>query len=254
MAKLFFDSVHSKNLVEMWGDFIDWNRRRKGENGFLKKTLLENNSKKIFDAGLGDGCDSIYLLKEGFDVLSNELDFGFIRKAHENARKENVKLDVVSFNWLELDRHLQENSFDAVLCTGNSITYLFTEQEQLNALRQFRRLLNENGLLIVDERNYQYFLDKKNEILKGKFNYSGKYVYSGDNVHAYPVEITDKKVIMEYFDSINGNKAHLDLYPFKRNELFNLLKKAGFKNIKQFSDYKKWFNSKADFYTYVCRK
>jgi hypothetical protein len=35
--------LHSDALVEMWGDFIDWQARRKGENGFLANTLKENN-------------------------------------------------------------------------------------------------------------------------------------------------------------------------------------------------------------------
>ena len=53
----------------MWTDFVNWKMRRKGENGFLLKQLNKRKCQKIFDACLGDGVDSIYLLKRGFDII-----------------------------------------------------------------------------------------------------------------------------------------------------------------------------------------
>lgn len=255
MSSIYKSNYSSKILVEMWGDFINWEKRRKGEGGFLLKTLKKYKCKKIFDACLGDGADTIYLLKNGLDVTSNDLDKIFIKKAHSNAKKNDVSLKVTSFDWRNLNKHLKKESFDAVICLGNSLTYLFTKNDQLKALKNFLAIIKTGGILFVDERNYQYFLDKKEEILReGKFRYSGKYVYSGDKVHGKPIEITNKKVKMEYTDERNGKKGYLLVYPFKRNELFNLLKEAGFSKIGQFSDYKKGLNSEADYYHYVCVK
>jgi len=33
------ENYNSKVLVAMWADFINWNKRRLGENGFLLNTL-----------------------------------------------------------------------------------------------------------------------------------------------------------------------------------------------------------------------
>ncbi|MBU2100486.1 class I SAM-dependent methyltransferase [Candidatus Micrarchaeota archaeon] len=254
MSSIVAENYNSKAVVNLWPDFIDWSKRRQGENGFLKKTLEKNKVNSVFDSCLGDGCDSIYLLKEGFDVTSNDFDLEFIKKAQENARKENVKLNISSFDWRELGRHYDKESFDAVLCLGNSLTYLFCKKDQLNTLRQFYKILKKDGILVIDERNYQYFLDEKDEILKGNFRYSGKFVYCGKKVHAYPIKIEKNRVVMEYSDKNKKNKGNLVLYPFRRNEMKKLLAEAGFKKIQQFSDYKKEFNPDADFYIYVCRK
>jgi SAM-dependent methyltransferase len=236
----------------MWADFINWEKRRKGENGFLLKTLRKHSCRTVFDACLGDGADSIYLLKNGFSVTSNDLDKLFIQKALQNAKKNRVKLAVTSYDWRRLDKHLPQNKFDAVLCLGNSLTYLFKSADQLKALRNFRRILKPNGILIIDERNYQYMLDKREEILKKqKFQYSGKYVYCGDTVHGKPIEISDKKVRMEYTDEKTGKIGYLTLYPFKRRELLNLLKETEFSTIEQYSDYKKGFKRNSDFYQYI---
>ncbi len=248
-------NYNSKVLVELWTDFIDWEKRRKGEKGFLVKQLKKFNCRKVFDACFGDGADSIYLIKEGFDVASNDLDRVFIEKALKNAEAAGVRLNVSEIDWLDLDKHFKKESFDAILCLGNSLTCLFERREQLKALKNFQGLLRKGGILVIDERNYPEILEKRKEILEeGKFSYSGKFVYCGDKVHGKPVEISENKIKMPYRDERTGKAGHLILYPFKRNELRVLLKEAGFKKIEKFSDYQKEKNSSADFYQYLCLK
>lgn len=245
---------NSKNLVEMWGGLIDWEKRRKGENGFLVNQLRKHNVQKIFDAALGDGCDSVYLIQQGFDVMSNEIDKIFLAKALQNAKANDIKLKISSLDWRELDKKLESESFDAVIILGNSLTYLFAEEAQSKALEQFYRILKKGGILIIDERNYQNILDNRKEILKGNFNYSGKYIYCGEKVHGRPIEISDVRVKFEYTDEGTNKKAHLIMYPWKRGELKNLLQKIGFASIEQYSDYELGENPNADFYQYVCTK
>lgn len=252
--ELLPENYGSENLVQMWREFIDWDKRRAGEDNFLVSQFRKHNVKKVFDASLGDGCDSIYLIKQGFDVTSNEIDKTFLNKALENAGKEKIALKITNLDWRKLDSELSEGSFDAVILLGNSLTYLFSKSAQLQALSQFKKILRSDGILIIDERNYQYILDNKEEILKGNFHYSGKYVYCGDKVHGKPIEISEAKVKFEYINEATNKKGFLILYPFKRGEIKNLLATAGFKLIDQFSDYKKLENNNADFYQYVCQK
>lgn len=248
------ENCNHQNLAAIWRDYVNWEKRRKGENNFLENQFHKHNIKKIFDAALGDGCDSIFLLKKGFDVTSNEIDKIFLDKALENAKTENVKLKTTSLDWRKLNTELTESAFDAVTCLGNSLTILLTEQDQLEALSQFRRILRNDGLLIIDERNYQYILDNREKILQGNFQYSGKYVYCDDKVVGKPTEISDTKVKWEIIDEATGKRGFIWVYPFKRGKLKNLLTKTGFTSIEQFSDYKIGENHNADFYQYVCIK
>ncbi len=252
---IYKENYNSKVLVKIWSDFIDRNKRRLGENGFLINTLKDFNCQKVFDACLGDWVDSIYLLKNNFNVISNDLDDFFIQKARENANNNNITLNITKYDWRCLNTYFSDNSFDAVCCLGNSLTYLFKKKDQIKALTNFFNIIRDNGILIIDERNYQYILDEKKEILnKGNFKYSGQYVYCGDKVHGKPIEISYNKVHFEYTEEKTGNKWYLVLYPFKKWELLSLLKEVGFRKIQQYSDYKKGFNSKADFYQYICKK
>jgi len=242
-------------LAEMWGDYIDWEKRRKGENSWLVKQLKRFNCQKIFDSALGDGCDSIYLIKEGFDVISNDIDEIFIKKALENAKKYNVRLKIIELDWRDLTKKIPEQSFDATLCLGNSLTCLFDDENQIAALRQFFAILKGKGILIIDERNYQYLLDNREAILKGKFHpFSHKYLYCGKSIQSRPTELEDDKIRFEFYDERTNKKAYCVGYPFKRGELRQMLEEVGFRNIEQYSDYQLGYNPKADFYMYVCQR
>ncbi len=253
MKNSYAENYNSPLLVGIWGDFIDWRRRRLGENGFLEKTLAGHGCKRVLDASLGDGCDSIHLIKQGFEVTSNEIDSLFIERALLNAKKANVNLSVTCFDWRELDEKFERDSFDAVLLLGNSLTYLFRRNDRLRALKAFKNVLRKGGVLLIDERNYEYMLKNRAQILAGKFKYSGKFVYCGSKVHGRPVEIRDNKVVMKY-EHENGKTAFLTLYPFKKGELKGLLKEASFGKIMQYSDYHPGYSSNADFHQYVTVK
>lgn len=243
-----------ETLVDFWGDFIEWGGRRRGEAGFLTRQLKKPHYTRIFDSTLGDGCDTLYLLSKGYDVWANEIDPLFENKARENSQRLGIALGPITRrSWLHLDKEprLKPASFDAVLCLGNSLTYLFTRDEQLTALRQFRRLLRRGGKLIIDERNYQEWLDEKERILAQRLaRYSHRYVYIANEVQASPVFIDPHEVVIEY-RSRNGRWARLHLYPFKRGEMHRLLAEAGFNSIRQYSDYRPEYAPKADFYHYV---
>ena len=238
----------------MWARYIDWQARRKGENGFLENALKRNNCGKVFNAALGDGCDTVHLLKNGFDVTNNEIDLMFMRKALDNARMHDISLKITQYDWRSLSRHFDEASFDAVMCMGNSLTYIFAKKDRIRILKGFRRLLPSGGILMIDERNYQYILDSRTEILKGNFRYSGKYLYCGKTVKHIPVKITNRLVRMRYDDLETGKSAFLDLYPFRKRQLMQELNDAGFSDIRKFSDYMEGTDENADFFQYIARK
>lgn len=237
-------------LAEMWGDYIDWKKRRKAENGFLLNELHRYGCKKVFDTGLGDGCDSIYLLKNGFDVTSNEIDDAFLEKAMQNAAREGVTLNVARFDWRELHKKVSAASFDAALCNGNSLTVLPTKKERLSVLRSFRSILRPGGVLLLDMRNYDFLLVNKERLLAENYVFPKKVVYCGEKVDAKPIEITENLVLIKYSHK-NGKVGFLKVFPFSRVELKELLEKAGFKKIVVWSDYREVIDENAVFYQFL---
>ncbi len=246
---------NSRIRAEMWSDFVGWDNRRRGKNGFLINRLKEHNCRKILDIALGDAIDTIFLIEHGFDVSSNEADSAFRQKAVTNANKAGLSIKPTSVDWKELSTVYPENSFDAVICMGNSLTCLFERDNQLKALEQTRSVLKPEGLLIIDERNYQRILDNREAALAGTLHSTGKYLYTGtDKVRARFLEVSDDVVLVEYNQIATHKKSYYKIFPFKRGELQALLQQAGFSDIQKFSDYSPNDDQDADFYQYVCIK
>lgn len=246
---------NAKIRAEIWGDFVGWDNRRRGENGFLSNQLKEHDCRKILDVALGDGVDTIYLIQEGFEVSSNEVDSPYREKAIENAKKAGLTINPTNLDWRELTKSYKENSFDAIICLGNSLACLFGKENQLKALKEFHSLLKPRGILIIDERNFQRILDNRELALKGELHSSGKYLYTGTTkVNASFAKINDNYIIIEYTHNESSKKAYYKIYPFPLGELQTLLDKASFSKIEKFSDYKLEENPKADFYQYISEK
>jgi SAM-dependent methyltransferase len=238
-----------KILAKIWPDFVDIGRRSTTEVPFLK-SVFPNKDPLVFDSCLGCGATTISLKQNGvYRVISNEIDPEMLNVAAREAREREIDLQLTFYNWKDLTLSgFRFRNFDAILCLGNSLTYVFDATERDLILRNFRSLLAPDGVLIIDERNYP-------RILRGAFSHSGEVVYCGiDKVRCQPVYMSYDLVVMEYVHLETGEKSHLHLYPFKRGELRESLIRVGFSDVQTYGDYQKTFNEQSvEFLTHVAR-
>lgn len=240
------------DLAEWWGDLIDWPNRLRKEGPFLLEQLNQHQCHRVFDSSLGDGGDSIYLLQHGFSVTSNESDPAFLKKALKNAADVGVQLDTTQYDWRNLDQYVPEHLFDAIICLGNSFTYLFEAQEREQVLRNFRALLKPGGILIIDERNYPYMLANREKILyEGAPTSPRQVIFCGKKVEVKPIVIEDSLVVMHYRHKELQLEGKLSVYPFKKEELRTSLEDH-FEHLELFSDFDKGCDAEAGFYQHIC--
>lgn len=64
--------------------------------------------------------------------------------------------------------------YDAKICLGNSFTHLHDEQDRCKTLAQFYAALRHNGILILDQRNYDESSPRRASY---RAMQSGKYPY-----------------------------------------------------------------------------
>ncbi len=223
-----------KTLVELWGRFVCWEKRKRGEDGFTEKNLYRHGCKTVYDLALGGGFNSIELLLAGFLVTSNEIDENFVQLGMKNAQEKKVQLRLTGYDWRALPA---EPKFDAAVLYGNSFIYIRDTRERKKILKNIYDLLNPGGIFIIDRRNFEYILEEKEKILNGAFRFSKRYIYCGSSVDSYPISINAKEVLFEYLDKHNGKKHHLIHYPVFQKELENLLLNVGFREQQTFYDY-----------------
>ncbi|MBI4149779.1 class I SAM-dependent methyltransferase [Candidatus Woesearchaeota archaeon] len=240
-------------MSRMWPDLVDFEARKRTEIPFILQQLAPYRDPVIFDACLGSGATTLGLKQVGIErIISNELDPGLRESALDEARKLGIQLDVTDYDWREIPDDLT-SKVNVVVCSGNALTYLFKQSDQLKTLKNFRRILQPGGKLIIDERNYaEHFLRDNG----ASFRHSGTINYCGKNkVTVRPYYVSPTMVVLEYEHKERGVKAHLVLYPFKKNELKGLLQEVGFDEIDVFGDYKENVDPKEpEFITYICKK
>jgi SAM-dependent methyltransferase len=209
------------------------------------------------DSCLGAGATSVYLLQNGYRVLSNEINGHMLAEARKYATERGVSLNTASFDWRILASKFPHPFAEAVLCMGNSLTYLFEKEEQVAALKNFHAILKDKGALIADMRNYPRMLRERERILGNSeaFREFNRHVYCGtDSVPITPIAIDEKEAVLAYTNLHREESGYLRLYPFRLGEFAGLLLKSGFSNISAFSDYKPRIDENACFYQFVCIK
>lgn len=242
----FYQRQYQDDFVDKWDELIDWEGRTQGEGEFFIKELKKRGANKILDAATGTGYHSVRLLKAGFEVHSVDGMDNMLERAFYNARKQNLILRTIPADWRNLTKNVHE-SYDAVICLGNSFTHLFDEKDRRKTLAEFYAALNPNGVLILDQRNYDAILDEG-------YHNKHEYYYVGDNVKAEPESIDDDLVRFRYKFN-DGSIHHLNLFPLRKEYTSSLMSNAGFQNIKTYGDFQETYKTHdPDFFIHVAEK
>ena len=236
--------VHS--FVEKWDELIDWDARAESEGQFFIDMLRARGKTRVLDVAAGTGFHSVQLMKAGFDVVSVDGSPEMLVKAFENAQQRGVILKTTHSDWRWLNRDLA-GKFDAVVCLGNSFTHIFNEADRRRALAEFYAALKHDGLLIIDQRNYDAILDVG-------FDFKHKYYYCGDQVTAEPEHVDDSLARFKY-EFADNSVFHLNMFPLRKDYMRKLMLESGFQKVKTYGDFQETYaENDPDFFIHIAEK
>ena len=243
-----YQDEYIEGFVEKWDSLIDWDSRAEGEGQFFVDLLRGRGKQTVLDVATGTGFHSCRLMEEGFDVTSVDGSAEMLMKAFENAGKRGQVLKTCQADWRWLNKDIK-GKFDAIICLGNSFTHIHDEMDRRKALAEFYAALKHDGILILDQRNYDLLLDAKDEA-KPKH----KYYYCGKDVVAEPEYIDDGLARFRY-SFPDGSKYNLNMFPLRRRYVQKLLKEAGFEKIHTYGDFQAEFDEdELDFFIHIAEK
>jgi SAM-dependent methyltransferase len=241
-----YQKEYIEGFVDKWDDLIDWDARAESEGRFFIDILKARDKHKVLDVAAGTGFHSIQLLKAGFDVTSADGSAEMLAKAFENGRRRDLVLNTVHTDWRWLNKDIH-GKFDAIICLGNSFTHLFDEQDRRRTLAEFYAALKWDGILIMDQRNYDAILD-------GDFSTKHKYYYCGDQVVAEPEHVDDGLARFRYAFP-DGAEYHLNMFPIRKAYMRQLMSDVGFQKIKTYGDFQETYQENdPDFFIHVAEK
>ncbi|MGA7978764.1 MAG: class I SAM-dependent methyltransferase [Chromatiaceae bacterium] len=241
-----YQAEYVQSFVEKWDELIDWEGRARSEGDFFMRVLREQGAHKVLDVATGTGFHSVQLLKAGFEVTSADGSPQMLARAFENSRRHGNILRTVQADWRWLNRDVHDY-YDAVICLGNSFTHLHDENDRRKALAEFYATLRHDGILIIDQRNYDAILDRQ---VAPKHNY----YYCGENVRAQP-EHVDESLARFCYEFPGGQVFHLNMFPLRKRYVRRLLREVGFQRITTYGDFKETYHdTEPDFFIHVAEK
>ncbi|MEX0954799.1 MAG: methyltransferase domain-containing protein [Rhizobiaceae bacterium] len=234
------------SFVEKWDELINWTARAESEGQFFIDVLRARGKETVLDVATGTGFHSVRLTEAGFNVTSADGSAAMLAKAFENAQSRGLIMKTVQADWRWLNRDIQ-GKYDAIICLGNSFTHLHTEADRRRALAEFYAALKHDGILILDQRNYDAILDQG-------YSSKHKYYYVGDQVSAEPEHIDDSLVRFKY-SFPDGAEYTLNLCPIRKNYVRRLLSEAGFQRVRTYGDFQETYaENDPDFFVHVAEK
>ena len=233
-------------FVDKWDELIDWERRAAGEGDFFIRKLKEMGARSVLDVATGTGFHSVRLLQEDFEVVSADGSPEMLYKAFENAKQRGFVMRTVQADWRFLNRDVH-GEIDAIICLGNSFPHIFSERDRRKALAEFYAMLKHDGVLILDQRNYDTILDRG-------FSSKHTYYYSGDEVRAEP-EFVDEGLARFRYEFPDDSVYHLNMFPLRRDYTRRLMFEVGFQDVATYGDFQETYpEEEPDFYIHVAEK
>lgn len=228
-----------KNIAHKYHWLLSsWEKVMERQMEELVPLLRKYNVKSVLDCACGTGLQAIGLKKAGFDVVGSDLSKEMLAVAKTNLEQEGIDdLRLIEADFREVSKKV-DRKFDAVICMGNSLPHLFGDDEILKALKSIYDCLKDNGVAIIEIRNYDRMLQESNRFLPLRIHEEkDDKVISVLYVLDYLEDLIRFNVVYLIEEKSTGEKRIevevVDYNPIRSSVFLDLLEKAGFGDIQK---------------------
>lgn len=161
--------AYYNNMAEYWTMFYkDWDIQLEREGLSLRSIFRKKGVERVLVAASGIGTQAIPLAKLGYAVVATSASPVMLQKAQELATNEGVAEQIQFIN-ASFDDLLEETTgeFDAIVCKGNALPHLITDEAIETTLLIFHELLRPGGVLVVGLQDFEPFTQNRPRFLPG---------------------------------------------------------------------------------------
>ncbi len=223
--------------------FVNWTNRLAFELPFLETQLNQlphpaDRPLQVLETACGTAMHSVALARLGFQMSAADLSAQMVEKARLNASAAGVELKVKAAGFGSLADAFGKESFDAILCMGNSLPHLLSANEVKQALQDFAACLRPGGQLLIQNRNFdavvngrQRWMDPQAHSEAGnEWVFFLYYDFLADGLIDFNVVTSKKDALGQHSTSIGTTQ----LRPQLHKELLLLLGESGFESIRSY--------------------
>lgn len=229
--------------------FVNWPSRLGYELPFIEGQLNEiktgqpGRPVRVLDAACGTGMHAIALAQRGFAAAGADLSAGMIERARANAAaaRLDIPFEAVGFSGQEqVFKRQVLFPFDALLCLGNSLPHLLSAADLASALADFAACLRPGGLLLVQNRNFDALMARRERWMEPQSHRQGQgewvflrfYDYAPDGWIDFNILTLQREGDGAWAQRITTTR----LRPLLQDELSTALAEAGFERLTFYGD------------------
>ncbi|MEX2116907.1 MAG: class I SAM-dependent methyltransferase [Bacteroidota bacterium] len=222
----FYDS-----LSEDYDLMTQFSERFPRERPHFQELLERFHVRRALDAGSGTGFHSILLAQLGVQVTAVDISPKMITALRGHVQQYGLEVKSFVSGFREIPE-IVGGTFDAVFCMGNSLAHATSREELVSWLCAFGDVLLSDGVLILQNLNYDHILAQRRKIQStkevGSKSFTRFYDYEGERVifNILTAEGTDR--------GIKERLRKVSLFPLKKSDLVDALESAGFSDIQTF--------------------
>ncbi len=215
--------------------FVNWPSRLAAELPFIESQLGAAGAHRVLDAACGTGQHAVALAQRGYTTSGADLSAGMIEGAQANAAAAGVKVQFAVAGFGQLASAFEGQRFDAVLCLGNSLPHVLSEAELAQALTDFAACLRPGGLLLIQNRNFDAVLARRERWMEPQASREGDaewlflrfYDFDADGLLTFNVTTLHREGAGPWAQSVTSTR----LRPMLAEELTSALAAAGFEAV-----------------------
>jgi SAM-dependent methyltransferase len=218
--------------------FVDWPQRLAKELPFFLRLFSENGVKRVLDAACGTGHHALALARLGYEVVGADLSEAMVGRARANAAQVGVEVTFIQAGFGEFGEKVGDG-FQTVICLGNSLPHLLSEEALRAALLDMRQIMEPKGLLIVQNRNYDRVWEKRERFMPLVAHKEGEEEWLFFRLMDFhPERLTFNLVTFHKEGGEWGYKVRAtELRPIFKKEMEALLPLSGFEGVQFYGGY-----------------
>lgn len=214
------DNTFDYDKLAEYYDKIYFNKDYEKEVRFIQKVLEKFNARTILDVGCGTGEHISRLEKLGFECDGLDLSKRMLSVAKQKVKNAKLFLgDMQNFNL--------NKKYDAIICIFATFNYNLTTKDAIRTLLNFKKHLNDKGMVLLDLHNV--FCDGEKKIKNKEIEVKMRWSYNNKT------RIEKTKAVFKIKDKIIEDTHTFRI--FSVPEIKDLFKHAKFQKVIFYENY-----------------
>jgi glycine/sarcosine N-methyltransferase len=216
------------------GDYetiVDAAGRAAGIEAFVGRLIERYSARSAVDVACGTGAYTFALAAAGVKTVGADISEGMVDRARAHAEQIGADIQWHVTGMQDISDHVTE-PVDAVLCMGNSLPHILSDDDLAKTIAAFQKLVNPEGVAVVHLLNYDRILADGERIVGITRVDDVEYVRFYDFFHG---RLRFNILEVRWAGDRATHKLHsTELRPYRSGELVDAFTQGGFATVETY--------------------